>query len=97
MRVGRRATRDEVYPGHEHTFVAGTERRVSVVTNRGAGTRLERDPGAPHPPPAHFRDLRGITAGLDNVTLSVATARRGWATAADILNTRSLEALLSGE
>jgi DNA polymerase (family X) len=34
-------------------------------------------------------------AGLDNITLSVATARRGWATAADVLNTRPLEALLS--
>ena len=33
-------------------------------------------------------------AGLDNITLSVATARRGWATAADVLNTRPLEALL---
>jgi DNA polymerase (family 10) len=34
-------------------------------------------------------------AGLDNITLSVATARRGWATAADVLNTRPLRALLS--
>ncbi|HWE32028.1 MAG TPA: PHP domain-containing protein [Solirubrobacteraceae bacterium] len=34
-------------------------------------------------------------AGLDNITLSVATARRGWATAADVLNTRPLEALLA--
>jgi DNA polymerase (family 10) len=33
-------------------------------------------------------------AGFDNITLSVATARRGWATAADVLNTRPLEALL---
>jgi DNA polymerase (family 10) len=35
------------------------------------------------------------TAGLDNISLSVATARRGWATAAAVLNTRPLEALLS--
>jgi DNA polymerase (family 10) len=34
-------------------------------------------------------------AGLDNMTLSVATARRGWAMAADVLNTQSLQALLS--
>ncbi len=34
-------------------------------------------------------------AGLDNIGLSVATARRGWVTAADVLNTRPLEALLS--
>jgi DNA polymerase (family 10) len=34
-------------------------------------------------------------AGLDNITLSVATARRGWGTATDVLNTRPLEDLLS--
>jgi DNA polymerase (family 10) len=34
------------------------------------------------------------TAGLDNMVLSVATARRGWATPADVLNTRSLDGLL---
>jgi DNA polymerase (family 10) len=33
------------------------------------------------------------TRGLDNMTLSVATARRGWATAADIVNTRPLSEL----
>ena len=33
--------------------------------------------------------------GLDNITLSVATARRGWATAADVLNTRPLVDLLN--
>ena len=33
-------------------------------------------------------------AGLENITLSVATARRGWATAADVLNTRPLRTLL---
>jgi DNA polymerase (family 10) len=32
--------------------------------------------------------------GLGNLELSVATARRGWATAADVLNTRPLEAVL---
>jgi DNA polymerase (family X) len=32
--------------------------------------------------------------GLENMALSVATARRGWATAADVLNTRPLEAIL---
>jgi DNA polymerase (family X) len=35
--------------------------------------------------------------GLDNMTLSVATARRGWATAADVVNTRPLEAVLAGK
>ncbi|MFL5836350.1 MAG: PHP domain-containing protein [Solirubrobacteraceae bacterium] len=33
--------------------------------------------------------------GLGNMTLSVATARRGWATAADVVNTRPLHAILS--
>jgi len=32
--------------------------------------------------------------GLGNMTLSVATARRGWATAADVVNTRPLHAIL---
>jgi len=35
------------------------------------------------------------TQGLGNMTLSVVTARRGWATAADVLNTQPLEALLA--
>jgi DNA polymerase (family 10) len=34
-------------------------------------------------------------AGLGNMALSVATARRGWATTADVVNTRSLADLLS--
>ena len=34
--------------------------------------------------------------GLGNMELSVATARRGWATAADVLNTRPLDSLLGG-
>jgi DNA polymerase (family 10) len=33
--------------------------------------------------------------GLENMTLSVATARRGWATAGDVVNTRPLAALLA--
>lgn len=34
------------------------------------------------------------TRGLGNMPLSVATARRGWATAADVVNTRPLAAVL---
>jgi DNA polymerase (family X) len=34
--------------------------------------------------------------GLGNMTLSVATARRGWATAASVVNTRPLESILDG-
>ncbi|TML95492.1 MAG: hypothetical protein E6G05_15460 [Actinobacteria bacterium] len=33
--------------------------------------------------------------GLANMTLSVATARRGWAAAADVLNARPLEEILA--
>jgi len=33
--------------------------------------------------------------GLGNMPLSIATARRGWATAADVVNTRPLDAILS--
>jgi DNA polymerase (family X) len=36
------------------------------------------------------------TRGLGNMPLSVATARRGWATAAHVVNTRPLEAILEG-
>jgi DNA polymerase (family 10) len=32
--------------------------------------------------------------GLENMELSVRTARRGWATAADLRNTRPLQSLL---
>jgi DNA polymerase (family 10) len=34
--------------------------------------------------------------GLENMALSVATARRGWATAAHVLNTRPLRSILGG-
>jgi DNA polymerase (family 10) len=34
--------------------------------------------------------------GLENMTLAVATARRGWATAADVLNTHPLRSILDG-
>jgi DNA polymerase (family X) len=32
--------------------------------------------------------------GLENMALSVATARRGWASAADVVNTQPLPAIL---
>jgi DNA polymerase (family X) len=35
-------------------------------------------------------------AGLANIELSVRTARRGWATPADVVNTRPVEAILAG-
>ena len=33
------------------------------------------------------------TRGLSNMVFAVATARRGWATAADVINTRPLQSL----
>ena len=41
------------------------------------------------------RRTRTRCAGSANMRLSVATARRGWATAADVLNTRGLDELLA--
>ena len=41
------------------------------------------------------RPTRTRSAALENMTLSVHTARRGWATAADVLNTRPLRSLLA--
>jgi DNA polymerase (family 10) len=35
------------------------------------------------------------TRGLGNIVLSLGTARRGWATAADVVNTRTLEQILA--
>jgi DNA polymerase (family 10) len=34
--------------------------------------------------------------GLGNMALSVATARRGWATPTDVVNTRPLDSILGG-
>ena len=34
------------------------------------------------------------TLGLENMTFSVQTARRGWATGADVVNTRPLQSIL---
>jgi DNA polymerase (family 10) len=36
------------------------------------------------------------TRGLCNMPLSVATARRGWATRADVVNTRALDEVIAG-
>ena len=35
------------------------------------------------------------TRGLGNIVLALGTARRGWATAADVVNTRPLEEILA--
>ena len=49
----------------------------------------------------HYQELRRqyetilrMSRGLGNMELAVATARRGWATTADVVNTRPLEQVL---
>jgi DNA polymerase (family 10) len=82
------------------------ERIYEVALAQGVALEVNGLPARLDLSGAHVRDaLRaGVSivcstdahspAGLDNITLSVATARRGWASAADVLNTRPLEALL---
>jgi DNA polymerase (family 10) len=82
----------------ERVFEVALEERVALEVN-GLPARLDLRG-------EHVRDaLRaGVqivcstdahsTRGLQNMRFSVATARRGWATPADVLNTRPLHALL---
>ncbi|MGO9889415.1 MAG: PHP domain-containing protein [Solirubrobacteraceae bacterium] len=83
----------------DRTFALAVELQVALEVN-GLAPRLDLSG-------KHVRDaLRaGVeivcstdahsTAGLENMALAVATARRGWATAADVVNTRPLEAILA--
>ena len=57
---------------------------------RDEHVRLAREAGVPI---VVSTDAHSV-GGLRNMALAVATARRGWATAADVLNTRPLSALL---
>ncbi len=82
----------------ERTFEVALEEGIAVEVN-GLASRLDLSG-------EHVREaLRGgvkivcstdahSTLGLGNMELSVATARRGWATAADVLNTLPLDELL---
>jgi DNA polymerase (family X) len=82
----------------ERVFEVALQHGVALEVN-GLPARLDLHAG-------HVRDaLRaGVdivcstdahsTIGLQNMSLSVATARRGWATAAEVLNTRPLSAIL---
>jgi DNA polymerase (family 10) len=81
----------------DRVFELALEQRVALEVN-GLPLRLDLSG-------AHVRDAlaAGVqiicstdahsTRGLENMTFSVATARRGWATAADVLNTRPWPAL----
>ncbi len=82
----------------DHIFAVALEQGVALEVN-GLPDRLDLSG-------EHVRDaLRaGVEIvcstdahslrGLGNMALAVATARRGWATAADVVNTRPLEAVL---
>jgi DNA polymerase (family 10) len=58
---------------------------------RDARVRLAVEAGVPVVCSTDAHSLRG----LGNMRNAVATARRGWATAADVLNTRPLAEILS--
>jgi DNA polymerase (family 10) len=82
----------------ERVFEVARERRVALEVN-GLPDRL--DLSGEHVRGALRAGVKIVCStdahsvrGLANMALSVATARRGWATAADVLNTRPLRAIL---
>jgi DNA polymerase (family 10) len=83
----------------ERVFAVAVEEGVALEVN-GLPDRL--DLSGAHAREAIRAGVRLVCStdahsviGLGNMPLSVATARRGWATADDVLNTRPLEALIS--
>jgi DNA polymerase (family X) len=84
----------------ERTFEVALETGVAVETNglpdrldlSGPEIRLAIEAGVPIVVSTDAHSVRG----LGNMRLAVHTARRGWATAADVVNTRPLEDVLSG-
>jgi DNA polymerase (family X) len=82
----------------EHVFQVALETGVALETNglpdrldlSGPEVRLAIEAGVPIVASTDAHSVRG----LENMQLAIATARRGWATAADIVNTRPLEELL---
>jgi DNA polymerase (family 10) len=83
----------------ERTFAVALETGVAVEVNglpdrldlRDEHVRLAVEAGVPI---VCSTDAHSVV-GLGNMQLSVATARRGWATAADVLNTRPLAEILA--
>ncbi len=82
----------------ERIFAVALEEGVAVEVN---GLPLRLDLSGDHVRDALAAGVQIVcstdahsVAGLGNMTMSVATARRGWATAADVVNTRPLEAIL---
>jgi DNA polymerase (family 10) len=82
----------------ERTFEVARETGVALETNglpdrldlSGAEIRLAIDAGVPIVVSTDAHSVRG----LGNMRLAVHTARRGWATAADVVNTRPLPEVL---
>jgi DNA polymerase (family X) len=84
----------------ERVFEVALEERVALEVN---GLPLRLDLGGGHVRDALRAGVEIVCStdahsvrGLENMTFAVATARRGWATAAHVLNTRPLSALLQG-
>ena len=83
----------------ERTFEVAVETGVALETNglpdrldlSGPEIRLAIEAGVPIVVSTDAHSVRG----LDNMRLAVHTARRGWATAADIVNTRPLDDVLA--
>jgi DNA polymerase (family 10) len=83
----------------ERTFEVALETGVAIETNglpdrldlSGPEIRLAIEAGVPIVVSTDAHSVRG----LGNMRLAVHTARRGWATAADVLNTRPLDEILS--
>ena len=82
----------------ERTFEVALETGVALETNglpdrldlSGPEIRLAIEAGVPIVVSTDAHSVRG----LGNMRLAVHTARRGWATAADVVNTRPLEEVL---
>jgi DNA polymerase (family X) len=82
----------------ERTFEVALETGVAVETNglpdrldlSGPELKLAVEAGVPIVVSTDAHSVRG----LDNMELAVHTARRGWVTAADVVNTRPLEEVL---
>jgi DNA polymerase (family 10) len=82
----------------ERAFEVALETGVAIETNglpdrldlSGPEIRLAVEAGVPIVVSTDAHSVRG----LGNMRLAVHTARRGWATAADVINTRPLEAVL---
>ena len=81
----------------EAVFEVALETGVALETNglpnrldlSGPEVRLAIEAGVPIVASTDAHSVRG----LGNMELAVATARRGWATAADVINTRPLQDL----